>query len=89
MYEYVCSLCNYNSNHLGNFRQHINTMKHIKKTETLGDLCSQIVEKNQLTPIDSQLTPIDSQLTPIDSQLTPIDSIWNQTDSLVISYDSV
>ena len=96
MYEYVCSLCNYNSNHLGNFRQHINTMKHIKKTETLGDLCSQIVEKNQLTPIDSQLTPIDSQLTPIDSQLTPIDSqltpidsIWNQTDSLVISYDSL
>jgi hypothetical protein len=78
MYDYVCSLCNYNSNHIGNFRQHIKTKKHQKKTQSLEKICNNI---SQLTPIDSQLTPIDSQLTPIDSQLTPIDSQLTPIDS--------
>lgn len=46
MYKYICTLCKYNTNKLNNYKQHCNSIKHKKNTDTnesniyICDYCS-------------------------------------------------
>jgi len=79
---YICENCVFETTLKGNYKQHLNTKKHLK------NMAQKKVDNSLMTPNDSQMTPNDSQITPNDSQITPNDSQILINDSQMIYNDS-